>query len=207
MTKKTILHIDSSPQPEALSRQLTQHFVDAFCAAAPKATIIQRDLNANPPPFVDLGWVQNAYAPKEKQDGVSLQISDQLTDEFLAADVVVLGMPMYNWGMPAIVKAWFDQIIRMNKTFAVTGGVLTGLCQPDKKAIAIVTRSDKCLPGEPFAHANFQDGHFKYLMEFMGVKDVRVEALQGSTKDADAKSNLQSMRERLKKSAQEMALR
>jgi FMN-dependent NADH-azoreductase len=207
MTQKTILRIDSSPQPEALSRQLTQYFVEAFCASLPDAKVIHRDLNLNPPPYVDLGWVQNAFVPKEKQDGVSLQISDQLTDEFLAADVVVLGMPMYNWGMPAIVKAWFDQIIRMNKTFAVTGGVLSGLCKPDKKAIAIVTRSEKCLPGEPFAHANFQDGHFKYLMEFMGVKDIRLEALQGGAKDADAQANLQGMRERLQKSAQQMALR
>lgn len=202
-----LLHIDASARPGSYSRQMSQAFVDRFVSLLPDTTVIRTDLNAAPPPFVDENFLANAFLPEAQQDSKALAASNQYTRDFLSADVVVVGMPMYNWGVPAIVKAWIDQIVRSGLTFSMSANGIEGLAQPDKEVFSLVSRNGGFLPGEPFANANFQDGHFAGIMGFLGVKQTRLEALQDIFNPATLEQNLATALGNARKLAEETAAR
>lgn len=82
--------------------------------------IIYRDLGANPPSFISEAWIAAVFTPDEERSIEQIMLvsqSDELIDEVVRADIILLSSPMYNYGMPAVLKAWFDQVIRVNKTF------------------------------------------------------------------------------------------
>lgn len=125
----TILHIDTSARPlspeadrsPSISRTLAQHFLKLWQSQLPQTRFIHRDLAAHPVDFIDQNWVGAAFTPEEKQTKAQtaiLSLSNKLIDEVIQADTIVLSTPMYNYGMPATLKAWFDQVIRINKTFS-----------------------------------------------------------------------------------------
>lgn len=201
----TLLHIDSSARDGSFSRQLSSAFVQSFVEALPGTQVVRRDLVVTPPPFVDAAFLANAFLPPDQRQPGALATSDALTAEFVAADVVVVGMPMYNWGVPAIVKAWIDQIVRAGLTFSMGSDGLKGLVNPDKQVVALVSRNGGFLPGEPFAQANFQDGHFDGVMKFMGVRETRLEALQDIFNPATLADNLAKSLARSRELAKEAA--
>ncbi|KJZ40736.1 MULTISPECIES: FMN-dependent NADH-azoreductase [Pseudomonas] len=116
-----LLHIDASARGErSLSRKLSRAFIHAWIEADPNAQVIVRDIGANPPPFMTEDWIGAVFTPEEDLTVVQrerIHLSDELIDEIDRADVIVIGSPMYNYGMPAALKAWFDQVIRIGKTF------------------------------------------------------------------------------------------
>jgi FMN-dependent NADH-azoreductase len=116
-----LLHIDASARGErSLSRKLSRAFIHTWIEADPKAQVIVRDIGANPPPFMTEDWIGAVFTPEEDLTVVQrerIHLSDELIDEIDRADVIVIGSPMYNYGMPAALKAWFDQVIRIGKTF------------------------------------------------------------------------------------------
>lgn len=118
----TVLHIDASGRTSrSLSRQLSRQFVDAWRKARPDDRVLVRDLTADPPPFVTEGWIAAAFTPADQRDAAkraALAWSDAAIAELEAADVIVIGTPMYDYGMPAALKAWFDQVIRVGRTFS-----------------------------------------------------------------------------------------
>ena len=196
--KKQILHIDSSPSRESHSRKLSKTFVETLSKKYPEHKIVRRDLVLNPPPFVDQTWLDNAFLPLEKQDSEAMKIPNEIIYEFLDSEFVVVGMPMYNWGMPAVVKAWIDQIVRAGMTFSMTPNGIIGLTQPDKKVVGLISRNGRFLEGEPFEKANFQDNHFKGIMNFIGVQNVHVEVLQDVFNHADFQNIYNDAIERVK---------
>lgn len=124
----TVLHIDSSvraasnPNPDhnSISKNIALRFVDTWKQNRPKDEYIYRDVGVNPPDFITQDWVGAVFTPEEKRTRAQkekLALSDKLIAEVSAADVIVISSPMYNYGMPAQLKAWFDQIVRINKTF------------------------------------------------------------------------------------------
>lgn len=123
----TLLRIDSSPRSNSISRELTDAFVAEYAPNNPGTKVISRDLVATPPPFATEEWINNSFAPADQQNAEVLAFSNELTDEFLAADIIVIGMPMYNFGVPAKVKAWIDQIVRAGRTFGFGESGLVGL--------------------------------------------------------------------------------
>ncbi|RON33864.1 FMN-dependent NADH-azoreductase [Pseudomonas brassicacearum] len=116
-----LLHIDASARGErSLSRKLSRAFIHTWIEADPNAQVIVRDIGANPPPFMTEDWIGAVFTQEEDLTVVQrdqIQLSDELIDEIDRADVIVIGSPMYNYGMPAALKAWFDQVIRIGKTF------------------------------------------------------------------------------------------
>ena len=193
MTAPTLLHIDSSPRKNSLTRRMSQAFVDAYVAQHPNAKVLRRDLIAHPPPFVDAAWVDNAYIPQDKRAAGALAVSDALVDEFLSADVVAIGMPMYNFGMPANVKAWLDQIVRDGRTFGRKDGKFFGLAGPHKRVVGLIARNDEYLTGGAAAHKNFQDGHLRVAMEFMGVTNVEIIAAEITKSGAAAEMQIENV--------------
>lgn len=119
----TILKVDASAQLEdrSLTRQLTKLFVQTFLEGDPEARILRRDVGQAPPSFVDQHFIHSAFTPPEEREkwmDEKLAESDTLIDELIAADIIVMGAPMYNYGMPAALKAWFDQVARIGRTFS-----------------------------------------------------------------------------------------
>jgi FMN-dependent NADH-azoreductase len=119
---KRLLHIDSSPRGNrSHSRRLSREFVEQWKQAHPSDVVIYRDIGRNPVPHIDESWIAAAFAPPEQHTPdlqEAIRLSDLLVDEFLAADIYVIGVPMYNFSVPSVFKAYIDQIVRIGRTFA-----------------------------------------------------------------------------------------
>ncbi|MCF2856960.1 NAD(P)H-dependent oxidoreductase [Pseudoalteromonas sp. SMS1] len=124
-----LLHIDASirkrendnPNHDSISKKLAHSFVESLKENTPITRYIYRDVGANPPPFTDQEWLGAVFTPAEKRTDAQKQkllMSDTLIRELKDADIVVISSPMYNYGMPAQLKAWFDQVVRINETFS-----------------------------------------------------------------------------------------
>lgn len=118
----TILQIEASARGErSLSRGLSRRLRDAWRSHQPEARIVSRDVGRQPPPLVSEAWIAAAFTPpaeRSPEQEAVLAPSEALIDEVEAADVIVIATPMYNYGMPAALKAWFDQVIRVGRTFS-----------------------------------------------------------------------------------------
>lgn len=116
---KTILRIDASARVRrSITRELADTFVSAWHAERPADVVLSRDVGLDPPPAVSEEWIAAAFAKaRTPEHRATLALSDRLIDEVEAADLLVVATPMYNYGMPASLKAWFDQVIRVGRTF------------------------------------------------------------------------------------------
>jgi FMN-dependent NADH-azoreductase len=180
----TLLHIDASPRgPYSISRQLSAAFVDAWKAKHPDGKVIERDLVKTDLTFVDLNWIAGAYSdpaahtPEQQQ---ALALSDELTGELFEADEIVLGTPMYNFAIPAAVKAWIDHIVRVNVTFKVDETGYHGLAL-GKKATLLVASGGAYTPGSPAEGYNQETPYLKAIFGFIGITDVNVVLAGGTT--------------------------
>lgn len=125
---KTILHIDASarkttnsvPDYNSISKSVAATFIAQWKENNPEDKIIHRDVGVNPPDFISQDWIAAVFTPDEAKTDEQkelLSLSDTLIDELDQADIIVMSSSMYNYGMPAALKAWFDQVIRIHKTF------------------------------------------------------------------------------------------
>ena len=175
-----LLHIDSSPRGErSHSRRLSREFVETWKQAHPTDTITYRDIGRNPIPHVDEPWIAAAFTPPERrtpQLQEAIRISDQLVDEFLAADFYIIGIPMYNFSVPSVFKAYIDQIVRIGRTFAFDPKEATNAYKPlvvGKKMYIITARGGTGFgPGERNEKMNFQDPYLRTAFGFIGVTDI-----------------------------------
>lgn len=176
---KTLLVINASGRvTRSITRALTGRFSEAWLAQNPDGRIVERDVGQNSPPGVDELWIAGAFsAPADRTAAQkeSLRLSEVLIDELDAAHAVVIGAPIYNFGLPAQLKAYFDQIVRVGRTFAFMPGSNPPY-QPmlkSKPVIVVSSAGDGSLhPGGPMAHLNFLEPHLKTLLEFVGQDDV-----------------------------------
>ena len=173
----TLLRIDSSPRSNSISRELTDVFVAEYAANNPGTKVIIRDLVATPPPFVTEEWISNSVAPADQQDLKVLALSNELTDEFLAADIIVIGMPMYNFGVPANVKAWIDQIVRAGRTFGFGENGIVGLAG-GRKIVSLISRNGAFKEGEPAGPWNHQEVYLSHLAGLLGITETYAVAVQ-----------------------------
>src|SRR5688572_16153754 len=115
---KTLLVIDSSARSNrSTTRSLTRRFAEAWKQRFGDAAVIRRDLGATPPPAIDEAWIAAAFGEPNGETPAALFESETFIGELFQADVIVIGAPMYNFGMPAALKAYFDQIVRVGRTF------------------------------------------------------------------------------------------
>lgn len=175
-----LLHIDSSPRGErSHSRRFTREFVEAWKQAHPADRVTYRDVGRNPVPHVDEPWIAGAYTPLEQrtpaaQDAIG--ISDRLVDEFLAADLYVIGIPMYNFSVPSTFKAYIDQIVRVGRTFVFEPENVANPYKPlvlGKKMVVITACGDSGFgPGERNEKMNHQDPYLRTVFGFIGITDI-----------------------------------
>jgi FMN-dependent NADH-azoreductase len=169
----TALVLTSSALGEAsVSNQLVHNTVDQLRGEYPGLTLIERDLGANPVPHltVDSAAVIRGAEPQNAAQAEALAFSDKLIGELKAADTIIIGAPMYNFGMPSTLKAWFDYILRAGVTFRYTEAGPEGLL-PNKRAIVVMTRAGFYSEG-PARVMDSQEPHIRTLLGFMGITDV-----------------------------------
>lgn len=177
----TLLHLDASVRSgeRSLSRRLSREFVEAFAWEVPDTRVLRRDLGAMPPPYVDEAWIAAAFTAADArtaQMNDALAISDELVGEVEAADVIVVGTPMYNYGMPAPLKAWLDQVVRIGRTFSFdlargdfpVEPILSG------KALVLLTSAGEFgfEPGGARSGMNHLNPHFAANQGFLGVSST-----------------------------------
>ena len=175
----TILHIDASAQTEnSISRQLSAAFIETWMKQRPQDTVLRRDLSIAPPGFVTLDWIAACFTPEAKRTDAmneALKESDELIDELEKADIVVLGTPMYNYGMPAVLKAWVDKVVRIGKTFSFDRGRGDYPIEPifsGKTLVALTSKGEFGFgPDGVRAHLNHLDGHIESVAHYLGLSE------------------------------------
>ncbi len=176
MKTTTLLHIDASPRGErSKSRELGREFLARWRVVHSEANVITRDIGREPPPFVTEAWVEGAFAPPEAQSvdaRRAIAISNTYVDELLAADDIVITTPIYNLSLPAALKAWIDQIVRIGRTFAKTEAGFEGLAK-GKRVFVVVSSGSDFRPNTPGGAYNFLEPYLRAVLGFVGITDVR----------------------------------
>ena len=176
----TILQIDVSPRgAESVTRKLTQNVVERL---APD-TIIMRDLTRSLP-HLDSDWIGANFTPANDhtaEQRALLRISDTLVNEIRRADTIVIGLPVWNFGIPAALKAWVDLVARAGETFRYTKdgpqGLLTG-----KRAILALASGGTEVDSE----IDFATPYMRHVLGFIGITDVSVVAADQMAMDPEA---------------------
>jgi FMN-dependent NADH-azoreductase len=191
----TILRIDASIKGEAsVSRKLTGRIIAKLTAAAP-ATVVERDLSAGVPQ-IDAAWVGAVYTPAADRSADQAKIAayaDQLLAEVKAADVLVIGLPVYNFGVPAQLKSWIDQLARKGETFQYSEAGPEGLLKGKRAIVAL--SSD----GTPLGSAvDFASGYVRHMLGFFGITEVEFVAADAimfapETKVAEAEARIDAL--------------
>jgi len=171
MSAPSILRIDSSARNDgSVSRELSGLLADALAGDA--GTVTVRDLATHPVPQINGDWVgANFTDPAERsaEQHAHLAGSDVLVSELKAADQIIIGMPVYNFSVPAALKAWIDQIARARETFRYTENGPVGLLE--NKTAWIVVASG----GVPVdSDVDFATPYLRHVLGFVGITDVRV---------------------------------
>ena len=176
----TLLVIEVSPRgPYSVSRRLSEQFADKWQASHPGGQVVVRDLATSHVPFVNLPWIGGAFTPAEQHSPEmteAIKVSDDFIAELTAADAIVIGTPLYNFSIPALLKAYIDHVVRAGVTFTMDyQGLVTG-----KKATVIIASGGDFSPGTPYEAANVADSYLRQILGFIGITDVEV-LLAGKT--------------------------
>lgn len=175
-----LLVIESSPRGDAsVSRNMTHRFVAEWRAAHPGGEVVLRDLMTTDLTFVTAPWLQAYFTPPdhhtpEMKDALAL--SDTLVAELLDADEIAIGTPVYNYNVPAVLKAWIDHIVRKGLTLGHDGkGLLTG-----KTARILLASGGVYTEGSPIAARDIATQYLRLVLNVIGIEDVTVVAGGGA---------------------------
>lgn len=164
-----LLHIDSSILGEnSASRELSAAIVTRWQAGQPGLEVTHRDLAASPVPHLGAGSLAGS-------DPAEAALAAAMMDEFLAADVVVLGAPMYNFGIPSQLKAWIDRIAVRGKTFHYTASGPEGLAGGKRVIVAGSYGGFHAADGP----SNFVEPYLRFMFRFFGIDDVEFVTAEG----------------------------
>jgi FMN-dependent NADH-azoreductase len=175
-----VLIVNSSAQGDAsVSNRLTREFAERLTAGERGVNIVVRDVGRDPLPHLTVDTVAGIRGVAATQAEQAAQaLSDTLIAELQAADLIVIGAPMYNFGIPSTLKAWFDHVLRARVTFRYTETGPEGLLK-GKRAVVVESRAG-VYSDEASASMDLQEPHLKGMLGFMGITDVdfvRVEGL------------------------------
>jgi FMN-dependent NADH-azoreductase len=176
-----VLLVMSSPRgQQSYSQQVARGIVDDLKIAHPAAKIVVRNVAKNPLPHVGEAFVSGMTQKPEQRSAAETQalaLSDALIEELAAADVVVLAVPMYNFGLPSALKAWIDHVVRAGSTFRFGANGPEGLLR-NKRAIVVVSRGGVYSDG-PMKQLDFQESYLKSVLGFIGITDVEMVRVEG----------------------------
>lgn len=175
---KTVLNINSSLHgAEGQSSQLAREYIVGWQAAHPKVHVITRDLAAKPVPHLNAERFSAFSTPPEQHNAAqaaALAESDALIAELQTADLIVLGLPMYNFNLPSTLKAYFDHVARPGVTFRYTENGPEGLLK-NKRAVVIAARGGR-YAGTPL---DTQTDYVRNFLAFLGIREVEFVYAEG----------------------------
>jgi FMN-dependent NADH-azoreductase len=186
---KKVLVINSSAKTlNSHSRKLTEVFVDHWKSVHPDPVISFRELGNTDVPHVNEKWIAAAFKPvtaRSAEEMEALKISDAYIAELREADVIVVGSPMYNWSIPSSLKAYIDQVLRVNETFKVDRTNMQhpyiGLLE-NKTLFLLLSRGEPGYgKGDYNEHLNFQTAYLTTVFNMMGISNIRVVSLSGAS--------------------------
>jgi FMN-dependent NADH-azoreductase len=170
-----VLRVDSSARSDgSMSRRVADELIEQLREREGAVQVRVRDLTVEAPSFVDADWVDANFTPPEQRNGeqkVALAESDALVAELMAADVLVIGVPIYNFGIPAVLKAWVDMVARARLTFRYTENGPVGLLK-GKRAYLAVASGGTAVGSE----MDFATGYLRHVLGFLGIDDVHIVA-------------------------------
>ncbi len=163
----------------SVSNKLIDGFLTAAKAVNPATTVTDRDLDANPVPHIQSTSLAGIGRPAPETEAAkpTRALSDALIAETQAADLIVIGAPMYNFSIPSTLKSWFDHVLRAGATFQYTAEGPEGLLK-GKRALIVVARAGAYSEGQATA-ADFQIPYLRQLLGFVGITDVDVVLAEG----------------------------
>ena len=176
----TILRLDASArQARSLTRMMSGLFLEHWLAQDPEAVVLSRDVGSTPPPPISEEWIEAVFAVPETRtaDQLSLlELSDTLIGELERADIILMAAPMYNYGMPAALKAWVDQVVRIGKTFTFDLDRGDRPLEPilSGKTLVLLTASGEFGfgPGEVNGDASHLVPHIRTVSKYFGVDQL-----------------------------------
>lgn len=179
-----LLVVETSPRGEAsISRNMTQRFVAAWCAAHPGGEVVRRDLTQTQLDFVTAPWLRAYFTRPDQQTPemkAALALSDALVEELLGADAIVIATPVYNYNVPALLKAWIDHIVRKGMTLGFDGGGLV----TDMSATILLASGGVYTEGSPIQDRDIATQYLRLILKVIGIEDVTVVA-GGNAKSVD----------------------
>ena len=175
-----LLVIETSPRGDhSVSRNMTRRFVADWQAAHTDGEVVDRDLMQTALPFVNAPWLQAYFTPSERHSPEmkqALRLSDELVGEILAADHIVIATPVYNYNVPAALKAWVDHIVRKGLTLGLDGkGLVTG-----KKATVLLASGGVYTEGSPIRDRDIATQYLRLILNVIGITDVTIVAGGGA---------------------------
>jgi FMN-dependent NADH-azoreductase len=176
-----VLYINSSVRTSgSLSRQLSSEFVSKWKAAHPADNVVERDLATNPVPHLTEEMMGAFFTPAEQRSAEQAQtvkLSDVLVDEVEAADIIVIGAPMYNFSVPSTLKAYIDHIARAGRTFKYGAAGPEG--QLKNKKVYVFTASGGVYSEGPASGFDFLATYLRAVLGFLGITDISFVRAEG----------------------------
>ena len=175
-----LLVVQTSPRgPHSVSRNMANRFVSDRRAAHPQGAVVHRDLAETHLPLVTAPWLQAYFTPPEQHSPemkAILRLSDELVAELLAADHLLITTPVYNYNIPAALKAWIDHIVRKGLTLGFDGkGLVTG-----KKATVLLASGGVYTEGSPIRDRDVATQYLRLILNVLGITDVTIVAGGGA---------------------------
>ncbi|MEM9343261.1 MAG: NAD(P)H-dependent oxidoreductase [Pseudomonadota bacterium] len=176
----TVLRIDSSARRTG---SVTRELASKIIARLNPSQTITRDVSHGIPQ-INEGWIEANFTPaadrSDTQKG-ALALSDELVDELKAADTIVIGLPIYNFGVPAALKAWIDQVARAGLTFKYTETGPQGLLEGKRAIVAVASGGTQA-----GSDIDFATGYIRHVLGFIGITEVEFVNADRLMVDADA---------------------
>lgn len=171
-----LLHIDSSPRAASVSSKLAAAFVAMWRHQNPAGTVIHHNTSLEAIPYLDEAAVEAFFTPSAALTSphkLALACSDKFVDELLAADVIVLGAPMWNLSIPASLKGWIDMIVREGRTFAFTQQGVAPLVPPGKKVYVFSARGGAYRAGTSYRALDHQEPYMRTILGIIGLTEIQ----------------------------------
>ena len=186
----TLLHINSSARSNGNANQFADRFVAEWIKHHPQQQVVQRNLTAQPVPHLAEETINAFFTPPDQrteQQRAAIKLSDELVAELFAADIIVIGVPMYNFGIPSTLKAYFDHIARAGITFRYTPNGPEGLV--NGKKVYIVAARGGSYSGTP---GDTQTAYLRNFLGFLGMTDVTFIYAEGLNLGDEAKARAET---------------
>ncbi len=184
-----LLHLDSSILGDSsASRQLSRAVVEAWLAAAPEIQVSYRDLAGDALSHLSAASLMAGGTPAELRDAAQrheVALAEATLNEFLAADALVIGAPMYNFTIPTQLKAWIDRVAVAGKTFAYDENGPKGLA--GGKKVIIVSTAGGIHAGQPSGQAH--EDYLQLVLRFLGITDIEIVRAEGLAYGEEPRSN------------------